>query len=424
MSELRSMPQSTEAEKAMLSCIHRAPREVFAICRTIGITAASFYVPAYELIFSALSDTWEANKPLDFITIAEELKSRDQLSKVGGPAELTEIFTFSATAANARYYAEIVQEKQALRAIITNCSDKIEAAHAADADPSEIVVKLQQESNAMLRVKSDSSKTVREVVKGIAQEVMSGEDDAGLIKTGIAAIDELLKLYRSDFLVVPGPTSSGKSALVSNIAVSMLRYGRRGAYFTLEMSAKQTLKRAIADVSGHSPEFVRKISLDQRYEFSDKVVQIQKEFMAGVEKVASFDLVMFDKIQTLGAVLSTCRALHAIKPLDFVVIDYIQLLGSGSKFATRQLELAHISKSLKLFASELDALVMTPSQVNKEGVTREAADLENDANAILTIVVKEDEGREVWIGKQREGDRNKQLNLTWNGSITKFISAL
>lgn len=415
-------PQSPEAEKGVLSAMLMAPKEVFSLCGNHGVTAESFHIPANQTVFKIVHELWMDGKPIDFVTIATALKSAGELEKVGGFPAVTELSTFLPSAINAEQYIKTVSEKYSLRNLIRICGDYMETAYLPDAHAETLVENLQRESNAMAKVKREPARKIREIVMEIAKEVMDGSDDTGLIKTGVAAIDAHLRLYRSDFLVVPGPTSSGKSALASNIAVSMLQNGRRGAYFPLEMSSKQTLKRAIADVSGHSPEFVRKISLDARFDYSPKVQAIQEEFMEGVQKVANFDFLMFDNITNINGILGTCRALHAVKPLDFIVVDYIQLLKSGSKYATRQLEIADMSRTLKLFAGEMNALVITPSQVNKEGGTREAADLENDANAILSIVVTDDDNREVWIGKQREGQRNVQLPLTWNGSITKFVS--
>ena len=107
--------------------------------------------------------------------------------------------------------------------------------------------------------------------------------------------------------------------------------------------------------------------------------------------------------------------------MDVILIDYIQLLSVEGKFGSRQLELGHATQSLKRLADELNCIVLIPSQVNKQGVSREAEDIENDSNSILSISYDKEAGeRTVIIDKQREGTSGVTLPLNWNGALTKI----
>ena len=118
----REFPQAPDAEKGVLSSILLAPKEVIGLAVESGVTKDTFYIPSHGEIFETLLELWNANRPIDFITIAQYLRDRNRLDQVGGPAGLNDLFVFLPTAANAGYYIEILLEKYTLREIIKVCS--------------------------------------------------------------------------------------------------------------------------------------------------------------------------------------------------------------------------------------------------------------------------------------------------------------
>ncbi len=119
----RLLPQSPDAEQGVLCSFLLSPREVGGLCVERGVSAECFHIPAHSGIFAVLLELWNAAKPIDFITLTQVLRDRNQLDQVGGAAFVTELFTFIPTAANAAYYIEILQEKWTLRRIITTCTE-------------------------------------------------------------------------------------------------------------------------------------------------------------------------------------------------------------------------------------------------------------------------------------------------------------
>jgi predicted ATP-dependent serine protease len=155
-----------------------------------------------------------------------------------------------------------------------------------------------------------------------------------------------------------------------------------------------------------------------------RIQQIQKLFIEGAQRLSKYHLNVIDNVTALEEIFADVRMAHSQKPVDAVFIDYIQLMTSSQRgFDREQQFLAYASKACKSLAGELGALVATPSQVNKDGVTRGAQDVEFYANAILGIQVDEEEHRLVTINKQRDGERGVALPLDWDGRITKFISS-
>jgi replicative DNA helicase len=230
-------------------------------------------------------------------------------------------------------------------------------------------------------------------------------------------------------MVLPGPTSSGKSALCAQFAIAYAKQGMRVLYVPLEMSARQVIKRAISAESGHSAESVRNMVMNRRdlrgISRDDKEVDAaMQSFSDSAFALANLDITVIDDVFDLDAILSTARAHASTKPLDVLCVDYPALMQMKGNYERRQLALAHASRSFKQFASEINGLVITPSQVNKDGCTREAADFENDANAIVRVDFHEDDEtcRVVKIAKQRDGARGQELRLSWRGHTTSFIS--
>ncbi|HEY5792126.1 MAG TPA: DnaB-like helicase N-terminal domain-containing protein, partial [Chthoniobacterales bacterium] len=118
----RKLPQSLDAEKAVLSSILLSPNDVIDICAQ-RITAKHFYFPAHAQVYQIILDLWQASKPVDLITLTQDLSDRGMLDQVGGAAAISEIYTFVPTAANVDYYLDILTEKGLLREIITTCTE-------------------------------------------------------------------------------------------------------------------------------------------------------------------------------------------------------------------------------------------------------------------------------------------------------------
>src|SRR5580658_9373726 len=119
----RLLPQAPDAEQGVLSSFLLAPREIGGHCAEKQIKPEHFHLPAHAQIYATLLELWDANKPIDFITLTQVLRDRNQLDQVGGAAFITGLFTFIPTAANASYYIEILQEKYTLREIIKVCTE-------------------------------------------------------------------------------------------------------------------------------------------------------------------------------------------------------------------------------------------------------------------------------------------------------------
>ncbi len=427
ISQMSEIPSDFSAEKGVLASILLQPVAVLANVRANGISAESFYHPAHRTIFDAICEVQSNGGPVDFITLAGYLRTKGDLDRVGGAPALNELFIYLPSALNVAYYSEIVLAASLARRALALADSLRLAVESHAGGAAEALADTQAQIVAMLVQQNSTVKSTREIIREICYEVVHGKQNADLMPTGIAALDALLRLCRSDYLVIPGPTSSGKSALSAQICISLAKQGHRVLYVPLEMSAKQVLTRALAAESGYNADSVRHMVLHGRdtrgiSRSESEVVDAVNAFTAGAQTVASLDLTVRDDVRDLDGILAMARGHAAQKPLDALCVDYPALMAMRGNFERRQLALAHASQSFKRFAGEIRGVVITPSQVNKEGGTREAADFENDANAILRVDFSEndDTQRIVQIAKQRDGERGQLVPVHWHGATTSF----
>ncbi len=229
----QTIPHDLNAEKGVLASILLSPVAVLSLCASACITKSSFYIPAHGEIFETITETQAASKPLDFIVLASALRDAGKLDRIGGAAALNELFVFLPTAANASHYIGIVA-KAALARRAYSLGEKLRtAAFDAEFDPAAALAEAQQEIVAMLTRNRAGAKSTKEIIREICFEVINGKTNSDVLPTGIAGMDAMLQLNRSDYLVIPGPTSSGKSALAAQICIAMAKQGARVLYVPL-----------------------------------------------------------------------------------------------------------------------------------------------------------------------------------------------
>lgn len=426
MSE-RILPSATEAEEAVIGCLFLSPVEVYAIACEMGIGLQHFLNPSNCDIFECIVKLHSQNRPVEFVTVATMLRETGKLEGVGGPARLSSLSTSCAgTAFNARKYLEDLHRMHVRRRLVSIGEACALGGYAGEDDPFTVAERIHADITSLIS-KKGKRPSVLDVMREIIEEVRSGKSDAGLLPIGMEGIRGRLQIYRGDLLIISAPTSCGKSSLAAQMAFDQAMQGRRVALYPLEMAQKQVLKRAIAQLGGDNADWVRNIV----QQAGNDPVRIERmsplvaKFVGTANTILQFDPHMRDDLTSLEAITADIRAEHAKKPFSFILIDYLQLMTTSVKAERKQLQIAHITQSLKRLASELECVICLPTQVNADGSTREARDIENDAAALVKICGKEEENGDVKPGrvtiwKQREGDRYIDLPLVFNGMLTRF----
>jgi replicative DNA helicase len=364
---------SIEAEMSTLGSMllsERAAEEIVTI-----VEEEDFYHPSHRLIFKAMKQLIKSHKPIDQITLEDELKARGNLADIGGPDYLLEIAMFTPSAANSNYYAQIVIDKSTLRKLEGAGREIAGLVHQPDAG--NVSEKVESAEQLVFQVARRSKTKEFQHVRRLAKEFFIDVDqivETGIpmtgTKVGFHDLDEMTSgFYPGDFVVIGARPSMGKTSLVLDFALNLSKrlvdqeqYGSI-AIFSLEMSSIQLVRRMASMLSGVSMEVLKtgKISTDHYQRLAD-----------GCERLYSMPLYIDDGSDlTPLEMRGKCRRLKAETGLSMVIVDYLQLMKGGTKGENRVQEISEIARACKAMAKELEVPVIALSQLNRTVENRE-----------------------------------------------------
>jgi len=447
------LPHSLTLEQAVLSGLmsdndNECFDDIFAT-----LTAKDFYLKRHSILFSTVYDLFKSGESADVLCVFEKLKSTDQLEIVGGEAYLEQILRDSpATTTNIMVYAERIKYFSVCRNLIKTCNDVIENTKNHQGRPLAEILDFAESSifktKDALDLKSGDPKLIREVSKEVVANIderfQNGGEITGL-STGFYDLDELtLGLQKKEMIIIAGCPSMGKSTFAFNIAenamIKQIEKGDKrsaGIIFSMEMSNTALVEKTIASLGKVQSHNMRKGDLnDSDWPKITNAVTKFYDWPFYIDDTSSIT------ITDIRAKARRIKKKHGA--ISFVIIDYLQLMGSTEKGFSRENEVATISRSLKALAKELDCPVVALAQLNR-GIAsrankrpvmsdlRESGQIEQDADLIMFVyrdeyynIESKDKGTaEIIIAKQRNGavgtirlgtdlGRSKFLNLAKN----------
>lgn len=442
MADYKIMPHNIEAEQAVLGSILI---DMHAQADILGLLKEDdFYSQAHRDIFSSMTKIYQNSKPVDFVTLTDQLDKDKNLDKVGGLEYITTLTNVVPSAANFKYYCDIVKGDSLRRRLILSGQKIIEDAYEnEDKDKSlqfaekeifDIAEKQGRSSLEHVGAPNGAVKYVLDKFDKIARDPSSING----IATGFKEYDKITNgLQNSDLILLAARPGVGKTSFAMNIlAHAATEGGKKCAIFSLEMSKEQLMQRAVCSLAKVSMAKALNGSMD---------AEEWKRIWSATKKLEQSGLYVDDSSLTTPAdVLAKCRRLKAKENLDLVMIDYIQLMSSGEnkKDQSRQNEVSEISRNLKIAAKELNVPIIALSQLSR-GVEsradhrpmlsdlRDSGAIEQDADIVLFLynpekyndVPQEDEPGtiELIIAKHRNG-RTGTVKLRWIGEYTTFVN--
>lgn len=431
----RVPPYSLEAEQAVLGALLLDP-ESFATVAEI-LKSDDFYGEGHREIYRALKRLAESGRPIDMVTVTEELQQQGLLEKAGGASYIASLAGAVPTAVNVSYYAQIVAEKGLLRALINGCTQLAERGYE-DGVESE---RLLDEAERMImelstRRQSRSYRSLRdlliETLEKIEQLYQNKGEVTGL-STGFKDLDRLTSgLQPSDLILLAARPSMGKTSLGLNIAQNVaLKSGVPVGIFSLEMSADQVVQRILCSEA----------LVDQQRLRTGYLREDDWSRLLGAATRLSEAPVFIDDTPAISLLelRSKARRLKLEHNIGLLVIDYLQLMHAGKRVENRVQEISEISRFLKSLARELDIPVLALSQLSRaveqrsERVPmlsdlREGGSLEQDSDVVLFIYRddyynpdSEKKGiADVIVAKQRNGPVGT-VELAFLKEFTKFV---
>ena len=430
----RTMPHDDVAEQSVLGGMLLSKDAIADVVESLR--ASDFYKPAHETIYEAILSLYGHGSPADAITVADELKKRGELTRVGGAAYLHTLIASVPTAANAQYYAEIVKEHAIMRRLIEAGTKIAQLGYANETEVDALVDQAQAEIYAVTdgNAKEDYV-SFSEALEATMREIDANSnrpDGVYGVPTDFIELDELTGgLHGGQMIVIAARPGVGKSTLALDIARSAaIHHHMATVFFSLEMSRTELAMRILSAEGKISMGRLKKGDLDT--EGWTNLATLQG-------RIDSAPLFIDDSPNmTLMEIRAKCRRLKQRNDLKLVVLDYLQLMSSGKKVESRQQEVSEFSRSLKLLAKELDVPVIALSQLNRGSEQRtdkrpmvsdlrESGSIEQDADMVI-LLHREDMynpesdrvGEADMIIAKHRGGPTRTIPLAFSGKYSRF----
>lgn len=434
MIEQRAMPFSLDAESAVLGAVMSFDHVLIDIAGLV--TADEFFRDAHRIIFRTAQRLADTQKPVDFLSVKEELARTRELEAVGGPAYLASLSSGIPRSSNVAHYAGIVREHATRRALIIGANAIL--AEAYEGENSAAV--LEHAERAMLNITSRTMPKgfvhIRDILPRVMEEIQaraSSPTGVSGVPSGLRKLDALTNGFQpGNLIIVAARPAMGKSALVMNIAEHAAAHGHVAGVFSLEMADTEIAARTLTGAS-HIDSYRLQRGQVRESEWT--------QLADAIGRVSDWPIYIDDSpFMTSTEMRSKARRLKAQHGLGLLVVDYTQLMISADsdRRENRTIELAGITRALKGLAKELQVPVLALSQLSRKledrsektpqlSDLRESGSLEQDADLVLFIhrefvyTKSPDTERiaEIIIGKQRNGPSGA-VKVAWIPEETRF----
>jgi len=434
----KPLPSSEESERVILGAVLL---DNSVIAQAVEhLKPEDFYSPLNRRVFAAMIALFEKQKQIDPILIGEELKKEGSLESIGGITTITNLTFGLPHFSNVEEYIKVVRDKSVVRNLIRTCN-KITGDALAEEDDAEIILdNAEREIFKIAEARTQQSfsriaPVADRVLARVKEHAAGGASGITGLSTGFTELDDLTSgLQRTDLVIIAGRPSMGKTALCLTLAQNAaLRSNAVVAVFSLEMSKEQLVTRMLSSEAHINAHRFR----------TGHLMTNEWERLAGAIGTLSEAKVFIDDTPGISAleIRAKCRRLKAEqKQLDLILVDYLQLMGSGAgrRIENRQQEVSQISRELKALAKELDVPVLALSQLSRAPEARnppkplmsdlrESGSIEQDADVVGFIYREDyyketDENKglaELIIAKQRNGPTGT-IKLAFLKEFTRF----
>ncbi|MBQ3021502.1 MAG: replicative DNA helicase [Bacilli bacterium] len=439
----RKMPQNLEAEMSILGACFLSSYALDKVCEEVS--SDIFFSEANKKIFEAIYELHQNKIPLDSTTLINQIEKKDNINSIGGVEYLSEVIDSVITAANIDYYIDIVRDKALRRKLIEVSTSITTSAFDEESETNEVIDNAEKNIFSVTKArKAGEFKKITDVLKNTQQrleDLAKNDKEITGIATGFYDFDKLTSgLHENELIILAARPAMGKTAFGVNIAVNAAINSKKNvALFNLEMSAEQLAMRMIAAAGGIEQNKLKTGKL----EHND-----WKKVNEAISELSNINLFIEDASGvSVSEIRAKCRRLATQGPgLGLVVIDYLQLIEGGAKYAgNRQQEVSEISRSLKTMAMELRVPVIALAQLsrsvelreNKRPIMsdlRESGSIEQDAD-IVGFLYRDDyynktaaeqtnvSVTELIIGKHRNGSTGT-IELLFERSMSNFRNYL
>jgi replicative DNA helicase len=361
----RQPPQDLQAEQSVLGGMLLSKDAIADVVEVLR--AGDFYRPAHQIVYDTILDLYGRGEPADPVTVSAELTSSGQLMRVGGSPYLHTLISSVPTAANAGFYAEIVAERATLRRLVEAGTRIVQLGYGAAAgqggDVDEVVDRAQAEIyDVTERRTSEDYVRLEQLLQGTMDEIDAISSRGGQsigVPTGFSELDQITNgLHPGQMVIVAARPAIGKSTLALDFSrACSIKHGLTSAIFSLEMSKSEITMRLLSAEAKVPLHHMRSGHMSD-----DDWARLARR----MGEVADAPLYIDDSPNlTMMEIRAKARRLKQRHDLRLVIVDYLQLMTSGKRVESRQVEVSEFSRSLKLLAKELEVPVVAISQLNR-----------------------------------------------------------
>lgn len=392
-------PQNIEAEQTLLGSLLIDKEAMVRIADMVA--PYDFYKQNHALIFEAMKDLYDKHEPIDILSITNRLEEKKQIDFVGGRSYLMQLSNLVPTSSHIAHYAGIVHKKATLRRLLEAASTIGELAYKEEENLEIILDKSEQQ---LFGVSQNFGQQTFIPIKNVLEQAFDRIDELHRekgklrgIPTGFAALDNHLSgLQKSDLVILAARPSVGKTSLALDMARNAAKAGHSVGVFSLEMSKEQLVDRLICAEANID---LWKMRTGKLTDSSDDFTRIGN----ALGTLSEMPLYIDDNASSnILDIRTRARRLQMERGLDFIIVDYLQLLESrgGASLDNRVQEVAEITRGLKAIARELNIPVLALSQLSrateqqggpampKLSHLRESGSIEQDADVVMFIYRK------------------------------------
>lgn len=433
------MPYSPEAEQALLGAII-LESDVFDKVIEYIKSPDYFYVSLHKLIFKTMTEMVNFGGKIDFVTLLEKLKQTGSFDETTGKTYLYDLVNNCPSISNAEAYAEVIRDKYNIRRLITAAREIIDDATAGTEDTSVIIDSAEQK---IFDIRQGNEKKGLERINSVIMQTFdrldalnsATDDSMKPVSTGIGDLDRVITgLNRSDLILLAARPGMGKTSFALNIARYVACTAKKTvAFFSLEMSKEQLASRLLSAEALIEGTKLRIGKLND--EEWDRLIPAS-------DILGKSELYLDD---SPGITITEMKSkLRRMRKLDLVIIDYLQLMGSGRRIDNRVQEISEITRNLKILAKEMNVPVITLSQLSRASEQRtdhrpqlsdlrDSGSIEQDADIVLFLYREgyydknEDDSPqgadknsgECIVAKNRHGEA-RTVKMHWQGEFMRF----
>ena len=432
----QSLPSQPEAERSVLGAMLKSPQAVDLANESLN--EDDFYDPINKELFSAMIYLAAHSRPVDIVTLSEELSRRGKLDSIGGTAFLVDLARSVPAASNVSAYIKIVDEKSTLRRLIHAGETIAKDCYAGEKETADILAEAEKSIyDITMRKGGEQLQPIQPLLLKTFELIETLVKNNGRIEgtpSGYASLDNLTTgFHPGELVLIAARPSVGKTSFGMNIVENAaLRAHKRAAVFSLEMPAEQLVLRMLCTEAKVDMQKVRRgqIEDEEWLKLSEAMTVIAEGFIF-IDATAGI---------TVPEIRSKARRLMLEQGgLDLIMIDYLQIMNGTGNPGSRQEEVSGISRGLKALAVELHVPVLALSQLSRAvaGRTnhrpvlsdiRDSGAIEQDADVVMFIHREEyydpkpenKDKAEIIIAKQRNGSLGT-VELGWKGEYTWFM---